>query len=124
MRADSIYLLDTTLRLQGTLQTMTSRSAGFDFHPANKSFPSGGGASPSCYVFAASTEPLIEVYDSHYYRRVSTIPAKAPIIGPIKSSVRRSTGDVILVGATSQGVVVVTVSSSDTRVFPNASCPQ
>ncbi len=124
VRADSIYLLDTTLRLQGTLQTTTSRSAGFDFHPANKSFPPGGRASPSCYVFAASTEPLIEVYDSHYHRRVSTIPLKGPIIGPIKSSVRRSTGDVILVGATSQGVVVVSVSSSDTRVFPNASCPQ
>lgn len=124
VRADSIYLLDTTLRLQGTLATTTSANAGFDFHPGNTGFPSGGGPSTSCYVFAASTEPMIEVYDSHYYRRVSTIPLKAPIIGPIKSSVRRSTGDVILVGATAQGVVVVTASQNDTRIFPNASCPQ
>lgn len=124
VRADSIYLLDTTLRLQGTLQTPTSANAGFDFHPANMGFPSGGGVSPSCYVFAASTDPSIEVYDSHYHRRVSTISIKAPIIGPVKSSVRRSTGDIILVGATTQGVIVVTVSPNDTRVFPNASCPQ
>src|SRR5690606_32905865 len=103
VRADSIYLLDTTLRLQGTLQTATSGNPGFDFHPANSGFPAGGGPSNSCYVFAASTEPIIEVYDTHYYRRVSTIPVKAPIIGPIKSSVRPGTGEVILVGATGQG---------------------
>lgn len=123
IRADSIYLLNASLRLQGTLQTATSRNAGFDFHPFNSSVPLGGGASPSCYVFAASTNPEIDVYDSHYYRLVSTIPVKSPIIGPIKSSVR-SNGDVILVGATVQGVVVVTANSSDTRIFPNASCPQ
>lgn len=124
VRADSIYLLDTTLRLQGILATSTSANAGFDFHPGNRGFPSGGGPSTSCYVFAASTEPVIEVYDTHYSRRVSTIPVKAPIIGPIKSSVRASTGDVILVGATAQGVVVVAASQNDTKIFPNASCPQ
>ncbi len=116
VRADSIYLLDTTLRLQGTLQTSSSANAGFDFHPANAGNGIGT-ARTSCYVFAASTQPIIEVYENHYYQRVTTIPVKSPIIGPIKASLRPS-GQIILVGATAQGVVIVTL--------PNTynSCPQ
>jgi hypothetical protein len=108
VRADSIYLIDSQLRLQGTMQTSTSGNSGFDFHPLN----SGNGVTTprqSCYLFAASTEPVIEVYENHYYQRVATIPVKAPIIGPIKSAYRSATGQIMLIGATARGVVIVTL---------------
>jgi hypothetical protein len=121
VRADSIYLLDPLLRLQGTIQTPTSGNPGFDFHPSNAG---NGITSPmqSCYLFAASTEPVIEVYENHHYQLVLQIPVKAPIIGPIKAARRTLTGQLILIGATAQGVV--TVPLSDTyRNLMNA-CPQ
>lgn len=108
VRADSIYLIDSQLRLQGTMQTTTSGNPGFDFNPLN----AGNGVTTprqSCYLFAASTEPVIEVYENHYYQRVATIPVKAPIIGPIKSAYRIATGQIMLIGATSRGVVIVTL---------------
>jgi hypothetical protein len=121
VRADSIYLLDPLLRLQGTIQTPTSGNPGFDFHPSN----AGNGITSSmqsCYLFAASTEPVIEVYENHHYQLVLQIPVKAPIIGPIKAARRPLTGQLILIGATAQGVV--TVPLSDTyRNLMNA-CPQ
>jgi len=108
VRADSIYLIDSQLRLQGTMQTSTSGNPGFDFNPKN----SGNGvtsARQACYLFAASTEPVIEVYENHYYQRVATIPVKSPIIGPIKSAYRIATGQIMLIGATARGVVIVTL---------------
>lgn len=117
VRADSIYLLNSSLRLQGTLQTSTSGNPGFDFHAAN----SGDGIGTprnSCYIFAASTEPLIEVYENHYYRRVATIPVKSPIIGPIKAAIRPNTGKIILAGATAQGVVIVTLPDTYSNQCP------
>lgn len=108
VRADSIYLIDAQLRLQGTMQTATSRNPGFDFNPLN----AGNGVTSnrqSCYLFAASTEPVIEVYENHYYQRVATIPVKAPIVGPIKSAYRIATGQIMLIGATTRGVVIVTL---------------
>ena len=119
VRADSIYLFNQNLRLQGTLQTATSANPGFDFHPLN----TGNGTTvplKSCYSFAASTEPSIEVYENNHFKRIAVIPIKNPIIGPIKSAVRQPSGQLILVGATAKGVVIVNV---DPTLFGGASCP-
>ncbi|MDQ2890031.1 MAG: hypothetical protein M3R65_05685 [Gemmatimonadota bacterium] len=121
VRADSIYLFNQDLRHQGTFQTATSGNPGFDFHPLNAGNGITG-ASPlkSCYSFAASTEPSIEVYENNHFRRIAVIPIKNPIIGPIKSAVRQPSGQLILVGATSKGVVIVNV---DPTIFGGVSCP-
>src|SRR6185437_601185 len=88
------------------LQTPTSGNPGFDFAQS-----SAGGTGNSCVSFAASTEPSIDVYDNLHFRRVAVIPVKNPIIGPIKSAVRPG-GQLILVGATAKGVVIINVDPS------------
>ncbi len=106
IRGDSTYLLDATLRLQGLFQT-SGGNAGFDFHPNN----SGNGTSiprSNCYSFAASSEPVIEIYENRSYARVNVVPIRDPIIGPIKSALRPN-GEIVLVGATIRGVVIVTL---------------
>jgi hypothetical protein len=111
IRADSTYLLNPALRLQGILPTAQSNS-GLDFHPGNSgpnSFPLS-----SRLVFAASAEAVIEIYDSYCYKRIATVPIKDPIIGPIKAAIRSSTGQIVLVGATRGGVVIVTLSNTFT----------
>jgi hypothetical protein len=109
IRGDSTYLLDATLRLQGLFQT-SGGNPGFDFHPNN----TGNGTSvprASCYSFAASTEPVIEIYENRSYARVNIVPIRDPIIGPIKAALRPS-GEIVLVGATVRGVVIVTLPSN------------
>jgi hypothetical protein len=111
IRADSTYLLNLQLRLQGILGT-TQSNAGLDFHPLNSgpnSFPLS-----SRLVFAASAEPVIEIFDSYCYKRVATVPIRDPINGPIKSALRASTGQIVLVGATSRGLVIVTLPNNFT----------
>lgn len=111
IRADSSYLLNLQLRLQGVLGT-TQSNAGIDFHPSNSgmnSFPLS-----SRLVFAASAEPQIEIFDSYCYKRVSVVPVRDPIIGPIKAALRPSTGQIVLVGATARGVVIVTLPNTFT----------
>jgi hypothetical protein len=109
IRADSTYLLNVQLRLQGILGT-TQSNAGLDFHPLNSgpnSFPLS-----SRLVFAASAEPVIEIFDSYCYKRVATVPIRDPINGPIKAAFRESSGQIVLVGATARGVVVVTLPNN------------
>ena len=109
IRGDSTYLIDATLRLQGLLQT-SGGNPGFDFHPNN----SGNGTSvprTNCYSFAASSEPVIEIYENRSYARVNVVPIRDPIIGPIKSALRPN-GEIVLVGATVRGVVIVTLPSN------------
>lgn len=106
VRADSVYVINQDLRLVGLLQTGTSANAGFDFARS-----SSGSSTNSCISFAASTEPSIDVFDNLHFRRIAVIPVKNPIIGPIKSAVRPS-GQLILVGATAKGVVIINVDPS------------
>lgn len=111
VRADSTYMLNPALRLQGILPTAASNS-GLDFHPANSgpnSFPLS-----SRLAFAASAEPLIEIYDSYCYKRVASVPIRDPIVGPIKAAIRPSTGQIVIVGATKSGVVIVTLPDTFT----------
>ena len=115
IRADSTYLLNQQLRLQGILGT-TQSNAGLDFHPSNSgpnSFPLS-----TRLVFAASAEPVIEIFDSYCYKRVSSVPIRDPIIGPIKSALRTASGQIVLVGATKGGVVVVTLPNTFTTSCP------
>ncbi len=115
IRADSTYLLNPLLRLQGTLGTTVS-NAGLDFHPLNtgpNSFPLN-----TRLLFAASSEPLIEIYDTRCYQRVSSIPIRDPIIGPIKAAYRVATGQLVLVGATARGVVIAQLPNTFTTTCP------
>ncbi|MGQ0714192.1 MAG: hypothetical protein ACT4PJ_10715 [Gemmatimonadaceae bacterium] len=113
LRADSVYLIDPLLRLQGLLE-VSGTNAGFDFHPLNY-----GGGDPGVpgsvlpterLAFSASLQPEIEVYDTWQYRRVGCVPVRDPIIGPIKASVRG--GQVVLVGATARGVIIVALGNA------------
>ena len=115
IRADSTYLLNPALRLMGVLGTTVS-NAGLDFHPQNtglNSFPLN-----TRLAFAASSEPLIEIYDTNCYLRVGTIPIKDPIIGPIKAAFQQSTGQLVLVGATARGVVIAQLPNTFTTTCP------
>jgi len=115
VRADSTYILNSALRLQGVLAT-TITNAGFDFHPLNtgvNSFPL-----TTRLAFAASSEPLIEIYDTRCYQRIATIPVKAPIVGPLKAAFRNATGELVIVGATAQGVVIATLPNTFTTTCP------
>jgi hypothetical protein len=115
IRADSTYLLNPLLRLQGVLGT-TVNNAGIDFHPQNtgpNSFPLS-----TRLIFAASSEPQIDIFDSHCYQRVSTIPIRDPIIGPIKAAFRQATGQLVLVAATARGVVIAQLPNTFTTTCP------
>jgi hypothetical protein len=115
IRADSTYILNPLLRLQGVLATTVS-NAGLDFHPLNtgpNSFPLN-----TRLLFAASSEPQIDIFDTHCYQRVSSIPIRDPIIGPIKAAFRTSTGQLVLVAATARGVVIAQLPNTFTTTCP------
>jgi hypothetical protein len=115
IRADSTYILNPALRLQGVLGTSFT-NAGLDFHPQNaglNSFPL-----ITRLAFAASSEPLIEIYDTNCYQRVGTIPIKDPIIGPIKAAFRTASGQLVLVAVTARGVVIAQLPNTFTTTCP------
>ncbi len=43
---------------------------------------------------------------------MSSVPIRDPIIGPIKAALRASSGQIVLVGATKGGVVIVTLPNT------------
>ena len=108
VRGDSTYLFDRSLRLQGLLQTSGGPNAGFDFHPLN------AGANTSVagarLAFSASRQPQIDIFDTYCYKLVATIPVREPIVGPIRASARPN-GQLMLVGASERGVIVVNVQN-------------
>jgi len=112
VRGDSTYLLNGSLRLQGTLST-TAGSAGIDFHPLNDLTL----ALSSRLIFAASSEPLIDVFDTNCYQKVATVQIRDPIIGPVKAALRPN-GQLVLVGATAKGVVIATLPNTFTTTCP------
>lgn len=103
VKGDSTYLFDSTLRLQGILQSRPS-GGGLDFHPLN----TGANSTPlrSRLAFVASSEPLIDVFDTYCYRKIASIPIRDPIIGPVRATVRPN-GQLVLIGATVRGVTLV-----------------
>jgi hypothetical protein len=114
IRGDSTYLLTgAALRLQGVLSTTTG-NAGIDFHPQNNAamFPLS-----TRLIFAASSQPLIDVYDTNCYQKIAQIQIRDPIIGPVKAALR-PTGQLVLVGATARGVVIATLPNTFTTTCP------
>lgn len=114
IRGDSTYVINPLLRLQGIFQTR-SGPGGVDFHPSNigaTSFPLS-----NRLAFAASTEPVIEIYDTNCYQLVGTIPIRDPIIGPIKAALRPN-GTLMLIGATAHGVVITQLPNTFTTSCP------
>ena len=113
IRGDSTYLLNGALRLQGVLPTAAA-NAGIDFHPQNNAamFPLS-----TRLIFAASSQPLIDVYDTNCYQKIAQIQIRDPIIGPVKAALR-PTGQLVLVGATARGVVIATLPNTFTTTCP------
>jgi hypothetical protein len=103
IKGDSTYVFDRTLRLQGIFQSRGS-TGGLDFHPMNRGLNTGD--LRTRLAFVASSEPVIEIYDSWCFKRVGTVPIRDPIIGPVRASLR-SDGAIVLVGATIRGVTLV-----------------
>jgi hypothetical protein len=117
IRSDSTYLFNNTLRLYGLLQTQGG-NAGFDFHPLNAPGANlSGGTLATRLSFAASREPVLEVFDTRCFQRVGVIAIKDPIIGPLKTAVRGSR--IVAVGATARGVVVLDLNPADYQATCN-----
>jgi hypothetical protein len=110
IKGDSTYLFDGTLRLQGILQARGG-AGGLDFHPFNR----GANSSPlnTRLAFVASSEPVIDIFDTWCYRRVASVPIRDPIIGPVRASIRPN-GQIVLVGATARGVTLVALPDTFT----------
>ena len=64
-------------------------------------------------AFIASSEPVIDVFDTYCYRKIATIPIRDPIIGPVRATTRPN-GQLVLVGATIRGVTVVALPDNFT----------
>lgn len=109
VRADSTYLIDPTLRLQGILPSTGGVNAGFDFHPANMGRQGGP---LTRLAFSASAAAQIDVFDTWCYRKVATLLVRDPIIGPIRAATRPDGTAAVLVGASARGVVVVPLPAS------------
>ncbi|WP_337172622.1 hypothetical protein [Gemmatimonas aurantiaca] len=110
VKGDSTYLFDSTLRLQGILQSRPS-PGGLDFHPLNT-----GPRSPTLrtrLAFVASSDPVIDVFDTYCYRKIASVAIRDPIIGPVRAAVRPN-GQLVLVGATIRGVTMVALPDSFT----------
>lgn len=110
IKGDSTYLFDRTLRLQGILQSRPG-AGGLDFHPLNTGLNST--ALRTRLSFIASSEPVIDVFDTHCYRKIASVPIRDPIIGPVRATVRPN-GQLVLVGATIRGVTVVALPDNFT----------
>ena len=117
IRADSIYVLDENMRLQG-LTSVGGANPGMDLN-FDHTFDArvrgtggiGGTGDPNDrLIFAASANPVIEVFDTYFYGRVGfSIPIKDPIIGPLRVAKRGTTQ--ILIGVTQSGVVYIELPS-------------
>jgi hypothetical protein len=124
IRADSIYVMDYTLRQAGLLQIGGS-NPGMDVHPSNTfdattrgSSGVGGNGNPnSRLIYAARPDPNISVFDSYWYGEVAQIPVRDAIIGPIRLALD-ALGQQVLVGVTANGIVVVPLTTPIANPFP------
>jgi hypothetical protein len=67
-------------------------------------------------LFAAREDANIGVYDSWNYALVTTVPIRDPVIGPLRVAKITATGEQLLIGVTSSGVVTV-ILPSITNIF-------
>lgn len=114
VRADSVYILDEDLFLAGIIG-VSGGNPGMDLNFLHAFDPFvggtggtfGGSADPNLrMVFLARDDANIDVFDTFFFKRVTTIPVRDPIIGPLRSALLPS-GEQILIGVTSRGVVTV-----------------
>lgn len=113
IRADSIYVLDENLRLQGIV-SIAGINPGMDLNfdhafdagvPGTPTF--GGTLSPNDRVaFAASDGPEILVFDTFFFEQIQTIQVRDPVIGPLRVA-ERAGGQQVLVGVTAGGILYV-----------------
>jgi hypothetical protein len=114
IRADSVYVLDENLRLAGLIPVSgTNPGMDLNFQHAFDPFIGGtsgtfGGAADSSLrmVFLARPDANIDVFDTFFFDRVTTIPIRDPIIGPLRVALLPG-GEQILIGVTARGVVTV-----------------
>lgn len=113
VRADSVYFLDEGLRLKGTSPTPLG-APGMDMN-YNHAFaagaggtpPFGGGGNPNDRIlFSARPDGNIDAWDTFFYGRVGSVPVRDAIIGPLRVA-RDASGNQLLFGVTTRGVVVV-----------------
>lgn len=112
IKGDSTYVFDRTLRLQGIFESRAS-TGGLDFHPFNAGLNTGD--LTTRLAFVASSEPVIEIYDTWCFKRVGSVAIRDPIVGPVRASLR-SDGALVLVGATLRGVTLVQLPNNFTTV--------
>ena len=125
VRADSIYVLDEGLRLMGIVAAggaVPGLDINFD-HAFDARFAGtptfGGSLDPNDrMVFAATADPLINVYDTYFYGQVATVPIRDPIVGPLRTA-ETAGGQQLLIGVTAVGVVVVALPPI-VNIFPVA----
>lgn len=110
VKGDSTYIFDRTLRLQGILQSRSS-GGGLDFHPQNR----GLNSTPlnTRLAFVASSQPVIDIFDTYCYQKIASVPIRDPIIGPVRASIRPD-GQIVLVAATIRGVTLVALPDTFT----------
>src|SRR5438552_2713164 len=142
VRADSIYYLDSNLRLKATSCTAGVGGIGcltgspgmdmnyfHDFSPGGSCTPApcGGGTPPTSnrVLFAARPDAGIDVFDTFDGSQLLsagvpvTIPIRDPIIGPLRVA-KDATGQ-LLFGITAKGLVMVRLP---TIVNPNPAPPR
>jgi hypothetical protein len=111
IRADSVYVLDGSLRLQGKLN-VRGLNPGMDLNFIHD-FDAGSATSPTALTqndrvaFVAGEGPEIIVYDTFHYGVVTTIPVRDPVIGPLRVARLAGGATQILIGVTAKGVVTV-----------------
>jgi len=118
--SDSIYYLDTGLRLWGT-SSVGSGTPGMDMN-YNHAFAPGSACTPTCgggsgntserIVFAASPDTSIRAFDTYFFNQQKRIQTRDPIIGPLrvaKDSVAGQPATQLLFGITTRGLVVITL---------------
>lgn len=131
VRADTIYILDETLRPTGEVQ-VGGVNSGMDLNydhdfdaTARGTSPIGPptGASDDRLLFAAVETPEIVAHDTFVFGEVARIPIKDPVIGFLrvaKLTQGANAGKQVLIGLTEKGVVTV-ILPTISNIFPGPS---
>lgn len=113
VRADSVYVLDEGLRLQGIIGAPGPNSGmdlnfDHDLDARNRGTPPAGDPTITArrIVFVATADPRIDVYDTYFYGKVGEIEIRDPVRGPLRVA-RLASGEQVLLGVTASGVVTV-----------------